>query len=82
MSRIVIDIYSNSAYKMIASKLKKLKTTSGLLELGEYMFPGPTGWFKLILDTTKTEAEVELWMYNLKLPPGCAGWEYGISEAT
>lgn len=77
MNRVCIDIRNKSAKTMIMGKLAKLKTTEQVEDLGEYHFSGATGWFKLILVTTRTEAEVDNWLYKLRLPPLRDGWDYG-----
>lgn len=77
MNRIGVDIRGKSAKNMIVSKLKKLKTTINLDDMGEYFFSGTTGWYKIIIDTTKTEVEVDAWLYNLRMPPIKDGWDYG-----
>lgn len=74
MNKVCIDIQPKSAYRMIVSKLNKLKTTHALEDCGEYSFGGPTGWFKIIITTTKAEQEVDNWLYNLSLP---INFDYG-----
>ena len=78
MPKVVIDLSPKSAKTMIVSKLRKLKTTVEVVDHGEYHFPAPTGWHKIILETTKTEKEVEDWLYKLTLPK--LNFEYGTAE--
>ena len=77
-NRILIDIRNKSAKTMISNRLKKLKTTEEIEDCGEYWFGGCTDWHKIILVTTRTEEDIDNWLYKLRLPPIKHGWDYGI----
>jgi len=75
VNRILIDIRNVTAKKRVMCRLARLKTTDHIQDCGEYYFPYATGWHKIILTTSRTEAEVENWLYKLNLPK--IDWEYG-----
>lgn len=68
MNLICIDIEGKSAKTLIKRRLEAMKATESVEDCGEYHFPQPTGWFKLMLTTKKSHGEVDDWLYNLRLP--------------
>lgn len=75
-NRILIDIRNKTAKKRIMCRLARLKTTEQVEDHGEYFFPHPTSWHKIILVTARTEAEVDNWLYKLNLRN--TDWDYSI----
>jgi len=73
--KIGIDIRTEQAKKRIMCRLARLKTTVQVQDCGEYWFGGCTDWHKIIVETTRSEAEVDNWFYKLRLPN--TNWAYG-----
>ena len=66
----IIDAYTGSA-KALIRRLKPLKTTVEVSAGGMYHMD--TQYSQVHLTTTKTEAEVDKWLYDMKQPIGYVG---------
>ena len=65
MNDLIIDIATKDKAKIIA-RLEKLRTTVTVSDGGEYH---EDRYYSIIrLTTTRTESEVEDWLYNMKTP--------------
>jgi hypothetical protein len=70
MNDLIIDIATRDKAKIIA-RLAKLKTTGDVADGGEYHMDR---YYSVIrLTTTRTETEVEDWLYNMKAPVDYVG---------
>lgn len=67
MNRLFIDVPNKAAGNVIFNRLKSLKTTSEVTRPVNYQFCGQTqNECQMLLVTTKTEKEVDDWLYASK----------------
>ncbi len=62
-TEVTIDVETHGAKELIRS-LKRLKSTSDILDCGQYR--NCTEWTQLRITTSKTESELEDWIFNRK----------------
>jgi hypothetical protein len=70
MNELIIDIATKDKAKIIA-RLEKLRTTDTVSDGGEYHQDRTYSIIRLT--TSRTETEVEDWLYNMKAPVDYVG---------
>tara|TARA_R100001377_G_scaffold51198_1_gene29947 strand:- start:339 stop:575 length:237 start_codon:yes stop_codon:yes gene_type:complete len=70
MPSLIIDIATADVNKLVA-RLARLKTTQHVQDGGAYR--EDIYYSQVLLDTSKTEAEVDMWLYSMKKPLECVG---------